>query len=181
MQLLICENNQTAYVNDCIECIFDNGELRVYFNGELDKTYPAKIGDTFYVYSSGKSKSPRVKKDNIQDRGERIARALSFASKQQYAASEQDFLETFRKLSEENRISNVYIYQQIGTFAILIADYVYKSDNAISKNLPAKVKLCNPVLAWIHPKISDEDLNDLIDFYEKIKPLHCPRNFILAQ
>ena len=181
MQLLICKDNQTSYVNDCIECIFNNGELRVYFNGELNKTYPAKIGDTFYVYASGKSKSPRVKKDDVKDRGERIARALSFSSKQQYAASEREFLETFHKLSDGGYISNAYVYQQIGDFAILIADYTYQSEKAKAQGIPAKIKLRNPVLAWINPEICDQDLKDLIDFYEKVKPLPCPRGFILAQ
>lgn len=181
MRVLLLKKQQTTYVGDSIECIFDGTQFQVYFKGNLFKSYDAKIGDTFFVYSSGKSKTPRVKKSEIKDRGERIAKALSFASAEQYAYSEDEFMTKTSLLKQSENVKNPHRIRKEGVFAFFIADVIHHSEQAKSRGIPAKVKLSNPVLAWINPEIKLEDLEELIGIYNEFRELDCPPEFIMAQ
>lgn len=181
MQIQITRKNQTNYVSDRIECIFDGTNFNVYFNGTINKSIEARIGDTFYVYSSGKSKHPRVKKDDTPDRGERIARALSFGSAEQYTNSESDFMSKTTMLQQSENVTNSHRIRKEGVYAFFIADVIHHSEQAKSRGLPAKVKVSNPVLAWVNPDIEKEDLSELISVYSEFRSITCPIEFIMAQ
>ena len=175
-QLLISKAGQEFVVTPSITCKFDGKFLRVYYKGiEHTKPCEAKIGDVFWVYPSGKSKTPRLKKDKAQSRGHKIARLMSFGSEKQYSFSEAEFLIYAHELSKEKNISNIKIEYKKGVYGFIIADVLHPS----SKVEETKLKENSPLKAWIADTINTQNLEELLEIFSKYKSLCTPAEFFL--
>lgn len=137
-------------------------------------SYPAKLGNAFYVLPQGKKKPPVLTRAELPtNRGAKIAWALSFIGGEKCMASETDFYKKYDQLLKEDSIRNIAVFSKYTRYALVIAD---KHVTTIDPER-TKVKKNNPVLAWIADDITLDELNAILDYYDSHKKLPCPKEF----
>lgn len=176
MQIFLCKSNEVFTPSDFIKTEFNGTTLRTYLNGELTDSRSASIGDSFYIIHSGTKKAPKVNKAELpENRGARIAWALSFVGESKYATSEKDFWNRYQELASEKLIYNAIYLLNPGVYAICIADRITESAKVQSK---PKVKPKNPVIAWISDDITSNEIDELLERFTKERNLFCPAEYV---
>lgn len=171
--LVYLYDNQSGTVNEFIKFEFDGSYFRTFLNENEVSTIEASFGDCIYITPQGQKKAPIVEKAALpQNRGARIAWALSFIGKEKFAKTEKDFFEKIRVHFDDVKLRNLaYEYSQ-NNFGFLIAD------KAILYKKTYKLKKASTILAWISDDISDEALEDLCRRYSKTRKIYCPLEYL---
>lgn len=176
MQIFLCKSGTSFSANELVHSEFDGVVLRTYLGNELTDSRAAKIGDSFFVLPCGTKKAPKVNAVELpKNRGARIAWALSFVGESKYANEEKDFWKRYQQISKEFDLMNSVFLLNPGVYALCIADRVADSKKALSK---PKIKLKNPILAWISDDITDSQIDELLERFTKERALFCPEEYL---
>lgn len=165
MQVFLTKAGEEYSPNEIIKVKFDGSKLRIYFKGKLIDLQPAMSGECFYIQPRGLKKPPIITKAELPTtRGNKIAWALSFISKNKLASSYNNFLEQYFALEDTEGPDNiVHALSENFTYAIAFA----KTDKSLLK----------PVLAYVSDTISETDLKELLSVYKSFRPIFCPEDF----
>ena len=176
MQIFLCKPNEKFSANEFVHSEFDGSILRTYLDGELTDSRAAKIGDSFFILPCGTKKAPKVNAVELpKTRGARIAWALSFVGESKYVSEEKNFWNRYQQISSECDLKNYVYLIRSGVYALCIADRLADSKKAQSK---PKVKIKNPILAWISDDITDSEIDELIERFTKQRALFCPAEYL---
>lgn len=176
MQIFLCKAGTNFSANEFVHSEFDGKVLRTYLGDELTDSRAAKIGDSFFVLPCGTKKAPKVNAVELpKTRGARIAWALSFIGESKFVNEEKDFWERYQQISEEFELMNSVFLLNPGVYALCIADRVADSKKALSK---PKIKLKNPILAWIADDITNSQIDELLERFTKERALFCPEEYL---
>ena len=176
MQLFLYKSDMSVSANEFVRSEFDGSILRTYLNGELIDSRAAKIGDSFFVLPCGSKKAPKVSAVELpKTRGARIAWALSFVGENKYVNEEKDFWDRYQQISSECELQNSVYLINAGVYALCIADRTADSKKAQSK---PKVKVKNPILAWISDNITDSEIDEMLERFTKERALFCPAEYL---
>lgn len=156
-------------VNEFIETVFDGSTLRTYLNGEETDSRAAAPGECYFIQPNGQKKSPKITKAEFpENRGGRIAWALSFIGEQKNATDFNDFM-----LKYQQYINKDLTYQ--------CCMFMSKPENrkyAIVLEILPNGRIPKPILAWISDDINEEELDELITTFVKYRNLFCPIEFL---
>lgn len=176
MQIFLCNPNMSFSANELVHSEFDGSVLNTYLGDELTDSRAAKIGDSFFILPCGTKKAPKVYAVELpKTRGAKIAWALSFVGESKYANEEKDFRSRYQQISEEFDLMNSVFLLNPGVYALCIADRVADSKKALSK---PKIKVKNPILAWISDDITDSQIDELLERFKKERDLFCPEEYL---
>ncbi len=175
MIIFIANEPQTFEVTDNIKANFEGRFLQVTLDGTMVISYPANIGDAFYIQPTGEKEAPIVKRADLPtNRGAKIAWALSFIGEEKCMPTQDAFFKKYQELIDGESIFNVFTQKKHNRFAFLIADtYASKANSSgiIQRN-------CNsPILAWFADDLTTGELNEILNGYAFKKKLPCPREF----
>ncbi len=176
MQIFLYKAGESFNANEFVRSEFDGSTLRTYLNGELTDSRPAKIGDSFFILPCGTKKAPKVNAVELpKTRGAKIAWALSFVGESKYVSEEKDFWDRYQKITQETELMNSVYLLSSGVYALCIADRVADSKKALSK---PKIKIKNPILAWISDDITSDQIDELLERFTKERALFCPTEYL---
>lgn len=176
MQIFLHKAGESFNANEFVHSEFDGSVLRTYLNGELTDSRTAQIGDSFFILPCGTKKAPKVDAVELpKTRGARIAWALSFVGESKYVSEEKDFWDRYQKISQESELMNSIYLLNPGVYALCIADRVSDSKKALSK---PKIKVKNPILAWISDDITNSQIDELLERFTKERALFCPAEYL---
>lgn len=176
MQIFLYKAGEKFHANEFVYSEFDGSILRTYLNGELTDSRTAHVGDSFFILPCGTKKAPKVNAVELpKTKGARIAWALSFVGENKYVSKEKDFWDRYQKISQECELMNSVYLLNPGVYALCIADRVSDSKKALSK---PKIKIKNPVLAWISDDITDDQIDELLERFTKERALFCPAEYL---
>ncbi len=176
MQIFLHKAGESFNANEFVRSEFDGSVLRTYLNGELTDSRAAQIGDSFFILPCGTKKAPQVNAVELpKTRGARIAWALSFVGESKYVSEEKDFWDRYQKISQESELMNSIYLLNPGVYALCIADRVSDSKKALSK---PKIKVKNPILAWISDDITNSQIDELLERFTKERALFCPAEYL---
>lgn len=176
MQIFLCKPNMSFSANEFVHSEFDGSVLRTYLGSELTDSRAAKIGDSFFILPCGTKKAPKVNAvEQPKTRGAKIAWALSFVGESKYVSEEKDFWNRYQQISKEFDLMNSVYLLNPGVYALCIADRVADSKKALSK---PKIKVKNPILAWISDDITDSQIDELLERFKKERALFCPEEYL---
>lgn len=162
--------------NEFVHSEFDGSVLRTYLGDKLTDSRVAKIGDSFFIIPCGTQKAPKVNATELPNsRGAKIAWALSFVGKNKYVNEEKAFWDCYQQISKESTLMNAIYLLNPGVYALCIADRVADSQKFMSK---PKVKLRNPILAWISDDITSDQIDELLERFTKERALFCPKEYL---
>ena len=71
-------------------------------------------------------------------------------------------------------MNSIYLLNP-GVYALCIADRVSDSKKALSK---PKIKVKNPILAWISDDITNSQIDELLERFTKERALFCPAEYL---
>lgn len=176
MQIFLCKPNMKFAANEFVFSEFDGSVLRTYLNGELTDSRAAKVGDSFFVLPCGTKKAPKVNAVELPEtRGARIAWALSFVGESKYVSKEEDFWNRYQQIAQECDLKNSIYLIKNEVYALCIADKLVDSKKPQSK---PKVKIKNPILAWISDDITSSEIDELLERFTKERALFCPAEYL---
>ena len=176
MQIFLCKANTSFSANEFVHSEFDGVVLRTYLGNELTDSRAAKIGDSFFILPCGTKKAPKVNAVELpQTRGAKIAWALSFVGESKYVSEEKNFWSRYQQISKEFDLMNSVFLTNPGVYALCIADRVADSKKALSK---PKIKVKNPILAWISDDITDSQIDEMLERFKKERALFCPEEYL---
>ena len=176
MQIFLHKAGESFNANEFVRSEFNGSVLRTYLNGELTDSRTAQIGDSFFILPCGTKKAPKVDAVELpKTRGARIAWALSFVGESKYVSEEKDFWDRYQKISQESELMNSIYLLNPGVYALCIADRVSDSKKALSK---PKIKVKNPILAWISDDITNSQIDELLERFTKERALFCPAEYL---
>lgn len=176
MQIFLCKADMSFSANELVHSEFDGVVLRTYLGDELTDSRKAKIGDSFFILPCGTKKAPKINAVELpKTRGARIAWALSFVGESKYVSEEKDFWNRYQQISEEFTLMNSVFLLNPGVYALCIADRVADSKKALSK---PKIKVKNPILAWISDDITDSEIDEMLERFTKERDLFCPEEYL---
>ena len=176
MQIFLYQSGLNFSASELVHSEFDGSTLRTYLGAELTDSRPAQIGDAFYIIPCGTQKAPNVMAIELpESRGAKIAWALSFIGENKYINEEKDFWDRCHQISQETTLMNIIYLTNPGAYALCIADRVADSKKALSK---PKIKLRNPILAWISDDITREQLDELLERFGKERAIFCPKEYL---
>lgn len=176
MQIFLCKPDTTFHANEFVHSEFDGVVLRTYLNNELTDSRMASIGDSFFILPCGTKKPPKVTAVELPaTRGARIAWALSFVGESKYVNDEKDFWNRYQQISKESVLMNTIYLTNPGVYALCIADKVSDAKKALSK---PKIKLKNPILAWISDDITADQIDEMLERFTKERALFCPEKYV---
>ena len=176
MQIFLYKPDSRYSANEFIHSEFDGKVLRTYLCNELTDSRPAAIGDSFFILPCGTKKAPKVTAVELPaTRGARIAWALCFIGESKYVNDEKDFWNRYQQISKESVLMNTIYLTNPGVYALCIADKVADSKKALSK---PKIKLKNPILAWISDEITTDQIDEMLERFTKERALFCPEEYV---
>lgn len=176
MQVFLHKSDEVFNVSEFVRADYDGFTLRIYFHGELVSSHEANLGDCFFVTSNGSKKLPTVVKAELPNsRGAKIAWALSFVGESKYVENGNEFWNHCQKISDENTLSNIIYLVSPGVYALCIADRVSFSKKPESK---LKVKVKNPILAWISDEITESEIDELVERFSQERGIFCPVEYL---
>ena len=178
MQIFLYKPEMTFLANEFVRSEFDGIVLRTYLGDVLTDSRTAKIGDSFFILPCGTKKAPKVEAVELpKNRGAKIAWALSFVGESKYVSEEKDFWNRYQQISKEFELMNSIYLLNPGVYALCIADRVADSKKALSK---PKIKVKNPILAWISNDITDSQIEEMLERFTKERSLFCPKEFLMV-
>lgn len=167
--LLYLHASETFHISETTEIVFDGLNLRTYLNGNEADTRKANFGEVYYVQSGGKGKVPKITKAVLpENRGERIAWALSFIGEKKLATSFDDFLIKYQ----------TYVKHELTYQTCMFFSNSEPKQYAILLEMNPNGRLPKPALAWIDDNISSKEMNNLIETFVKYRDLFCPIDFL---
>lgn len=176
MQIFLYKPNESFSPSEYIRTEFDGTTLKTYFNEELVDSRTANIGNSFFIIPLGSKKVPQVKEAEMPaTKGAKIAWALSFIGESKFVAEEKNFWKRYQEIAAENTLHNTMYLLNPGVYALCIADRVVDSQRVLSK---PKVKLKNPVLAWISDDITDDEIDELVERFSLEREIFCPVEYL---
>lgn len=176
MQIFLYKPGMSFSANEFVRSEFDGTVLRTYLCNELTDSQAANIGDSFFILPCGTKKAPKVTAVELPTtRGAKIAWALSFVGESKYVNEEKYFWKRCQEISKEFDLMNTIYLQNPGVYALCIADRIADSKKALSK---PKIKVKNPILAWISDDITDSQIDELLERFTKERALFCPEEYL---
>lgn len=178
MQLFVTHDGQTWDISPYVSASFNDHTLRVFSKEDINliyTSYPAELGESFYVHVYGKRRVPAiVKADMPENRGDKILWALSFAQSEKRTSSLKEFFKLQQNFLCKHHFDSSFVLFCCNSYAF----HLTKRPPKMGKGLKAKNPKFKPQLGWCCDNISKEELDDFIKKYQCYRKIYVPIEFI---